>query len=392
MISEELKILLRRLFPFLAFFILIPLLSYGVWVIYPNKNLSIVAIDKTVLGPGLVEHSSFFWVLDHLKITKKNQEFYNRKTDYFGYYPAGEKPKPEIKDLSKLTSQMIKDKVTNTDLIFITDTYGVMASADELAEMQSLKPRVIYGGLDTKDLELIREAKAQEKTIIAEFNTMASPTSKANRTEFENLMGIKWTGWIGRYFDEMDTLINNDIPTWLRYQYKLQHEGNWMSNGPGLIFIHEDGKVEGMTFEEDYLNKIPFIRTQKRNPIAENLPELVPYPDWFDVVLIERDYQVISYYDINPTAEGLEKLRSMGLPRFFPAAVSKQNGKGNMYYFAGDFSDLRTNLGSAKFAGLPFLWKGLHLVTDHTDRESFFWNYYYPLTSKILETAYLEKN
>ena len=62
---------------------------------------------------------------------------------------------------------------------------------------------------------------------------------------------------------------------------------------------------------EDYLNKIPLIRSQKRNPLAENLPDIVPYPDWFDVVLIERDYQVISYYDINPTAEGLEKLRNL---------------------------------------------------------------------------------
>jgi hypothetical protein len=164
-----------------------------------------------------------------------------------------------------------------------------------------------------------------------------------------------------------------------------------MASGPGLIFIHEDGNIEGMTFEVDYLNRIPLIRSQKRNPLAENLPDIVPYPDWFDVVLIERDYQVISYYDINPTSEGLEKLRNMGLPRFFPAAVAKPNGKGNMYYLAGDFSDLRTNLGSSRFEGLPFLWRGLHLVTDYTDRESFFWNYYYPLTSKILEIAYKEK-
>jgi len=392
MISEEFKIFIRGILPFIAFFVLIPLLSYGIWVFIPKKNLAIIVIDKTVNGPELVEHSSFYWVLEHLKFTKQNQEFYDRKIDYLGYFPGLEKSKPEIRDLSGFSSDMIKERVSDLDLIFITDTYGVMTSPGEKIRSTGEKPKKIYGGLDSDDIQLIREAKVQEKTIIAEFNTMASPTIKKNRTEFENLMGIQWTGWIGRYFEEMDTLINNDIPGWMSYEYKKQHNGNWLPKGPGLIFIHEDGKVEGLTFETDYQNKIPLIRTQRINPLSKLLPEIVPYPDWFDVVLIERDYQVISYYDINPTSEGLEKLRSMGLPRFFPAAIVKNNGKGKMYYLAGDFSDLRIQLGSPRFSGLPFFWKGLHIVSDYTDRESFFWNYYYPLTSQILEISYKSKN
>ncbi|MBN3519131.1 hypothetical protein JYB62_03875 [Algoriphagus lutimaris] len=393
MISEELKIYLKRTLPIIGIFVLFPLISYGIWEFYPKRNLNLLIIDKTVLGPGLVEHSSLFWVLNHQKYTKRDQTFYDRKVDYLGYYPAGEKPKPEIKDLSKYSSQMIQDKVSNLDLIFITDTYGVMEATEKVDNNSiTLVPKKIYGGLDEKDIELIREAKDQEKTIVAEFNTMASPTSKENRTEFENLMGLQWTGWIGRYFDEMDTLLNTELPNWMKFQYKKQHDGNWLPSGPGLIFIHEDGRIEGLTFKEDFQNKIPLIRSQKINPLSELLPEVVPYPDWFDVVLIERDYKVISYYDINPTSEGLEKLRSMGLPRFFPAAVVKDNGKGKLYYLAGDYSDLRVDLGSSQFTGLPFFWKGLHLVTDYTDRESFFWNYYYPLTSKILEDAYSSKN
>ena len=393
MISEELKIYLKRIFPFSAFFVLVPLISYGIWEFYPKKNLNLLVMDKTVLGPDLVEHSSLFWVLNYQKFTKKDNELYNKKTDYLGYFPAGEQKKPEIKDLSGLSSQMIKDKVSNLDVVFITDTYGVMTTPDN-PEIEAQIPvrKKVYGGLDSKDIELLTEVKNQEKTLIAEFNSMASPTTKEVRTEFVNLMGIKWTGWIGRYFDELDTIVNQEVPKWMRYQYKKQHNGDWLPAGAGLIFLHEDGKIEGLTFEEDYQNKIPLIRTQKINPIGSVLPEIVPYPDWFDVVLIEREYKVISYYDINPTTEGLEKLRSMGLPRFFPAAIVKENGKGKMYYFAGDFSDIRVDLGSAKFTGLPLLWKGLHMVSDYTDRESFFWNYYFPLTSSILNSAYQSKN
>ncbi|EAZ82854.1 hypothetical protein [Algoriphagus machipongonensis] len=386
MLSEELKILLRRFFPILAFFILAPLLSYGIWWVYPEKELKVLIMDKTVLGPDLVEHSSIFWVLNHLKIVKEDQSFYHRESDYLGYYPAESTAEAKIKDLSSFSQEDIKKQVEGLDLVYYTDTYGVMATLNENSATE-LIPNKIYGGLDQNDLALIREVKEQEKTLVAEFNTMASPTSKSVRTEFENLMGLQWTGWIGRYFDDFDTLSNQGIPTWVRTQYKKQHEGEWLPNGPGLLFIHEDGKIEGLSFESDYLNKIPLIRTQRINPIGENLPEIVPYPDWFDVVLIERNYNVISYYDISPTPEGLEKLREMGLPRFFPAAVVKDNGKGKMYYLSGDFSDLRTNLGSHKFTGLPFFWKGLHLASDHTDRESFFWNYYYPLTSKILQIS-----
>jgi hypothetical protein len=115
------------------------------------------------------------------------------------------------------------------------------------------------------------------------------------------------------------------------------------------------------------------------------LPEVVPYPDWFDVVMIERDYQVISYYDIAPTVEGLQRLRSMGLPRFFPAAVVRKMGKGSQYYFAGDYSDIQGNFGFPNFFGLPILWRGLYVASDYSDRQGFFWNYYHPLIAQILE-------
>lgn len=392
MISEELKIYLKRAFPFLAFFIFVPVISYSVWYFYPKKNLEILVIDKTVPETDLVEHSSLYWVLEYEKYTKKNSKFYDKKTDYLGYFPGDQQSKPKIKDLASLTSQMIKDKAANLDVLYITDTYGVYSEPEVTSSGNQLPPRKIYGGMDQKDLEMIREVKSQEKTLIAEFNSMASPTTKEVRTKFENLMGIQWTGWIGRYFEELDTLVNPELPGWITYQYKLQHDGKWMEPGPGLIFIHEDGKIEGLTFEEDYQNKIPLIRTQRINQLGQTLPDVVPYPDWFDVVLIERAYNVISYYDINPTTDGLEKLRTMGLPRYFPAAVVKNNGKGKLYYFSGDFSDMRNHLGSARFKGLPFLWRGMHFVSDYTDRESFFWNYYFPLTSKILEVAYDSKD
>jgi hypothetical protein len=59
--------------------------------------------------------------------------------------------------------------------------------------------------------------------------------------------------------------------------------------------------------------------------------------------------------------------------------------KGQQYYFAGDFSDMRGNFGATKFFGLPILRRGLYVASDYTSRQSFFWNYYYPLITQVLE-------
>nr|HAD53523.1 hypothetical protein [Algoriphagus sp.] len=254
------------------------------------------------------------------------------------------------------------------------------------------RSKKIYGGLSQADIDLLTLAKENEKTIVAEYNTMASPTLRSIRSQFERLMGLKWTGWIGRYFDELDVNKNGDLPQWLISNYRKQNDNQWPFVGPGLVFVNELGEIEIFVANEDFTNTTPLIRTQKVNKHGFSLPEVVPYPDWFDIVLIERDYQVVSYFDIGATNQGLERLREMGLPRFFPATVFKPNGKGEIYYMSGDFSDMQGDLGAASFKGLPFFYRGLYVASDYRDRQSFFWNYYLPLTRQILKRTHQKQN
>ncbi|PZX56842.1 hypothetical protein LV84_01968 [Algoriphagus ratkowskyi] len=390
LVTEELRISFGGVIPFLLIVVFIPLISYLIWLFYPAKQLEIVVIDKTVPTDTYQEHHALFWTLKHLKIQNKNNDFYDEETDYFGFFPDNTPSFGTSNDLLQLDENEIIETATNLDVLYFADTYGVFE--EDFKEHNSDEvSKKIYGGLNRGDINLLREAVAQKKTIIAEFNTMASPTPVGIRTEFENLMGLKWTGWIARYFEEMDSTINTDLPKWFISQYLEQHENNWVPAGPGIVFVHEKGRVEAFSDGLDYFGEIPKIRTQRINQQGFKLPELVPYPEWFDIVLIERDYQVISFYDIDPSTKGKEKLRDMGLPRFFPAAVFKNVGEGQFYYFAGDFSDLRSSIGSVHFTGLPMLWRGFHLVSDYKDRKSFYWNYFYPLLSQILEKAAREK-
>ena len=388
--TEESKLIFRRIAPFIIVLILIPLISYLIWYIFPTKTLEILVIDKTVPSDNYQEHQSIYWTFEHMKIQNSAGEFYQKERDYIGFYPDNSPSFGTFKDFSQLSKNELIEKSLNIDILYFADTYGVFENDFSQTKSDEISKKV-YGGLNRGDINLLREVMALKKTVIAEFNTMASPTPVGIRTEFENLMGIKWTGWIARYFDEMDTTINADIPKWFISQFVEQHENTWVPSGPGIVFVHENGTVEAFSNGLDYFGETPKIRTQRINQHGFKLPEIVPYPEWFDIVLIERDYQVISYYDIDPSEQGKEKLRAMGLPRFFPAAVLKDVGEGQYYYFSGDFSDIQNSIGSPRFQGLPALWRGFHVVSDFTDRESFYWNYYYPLLSQILEKTYQEK-
>ncbi|MHA7131408.1 hypothetical protein [Algoriphagus namhaensis] len=386
MIQEELKLYLKRLFPLVLIFVGIPLLSYLTWLLYPKTNLNVLVVDKTVPGEFRQEHHAFFWILEHLKFVKQEGKLYSSENDYLGFYPEQNTSALKVQGLEGMNDTELKSLAASTDFIFFSDTYGVYANDFNPESTEDFSEK-IYGGLSQNDIDLLRYATEENQTIVAEFNTMASPTPKNIRTQFENIMGLKWTGWIGRYYERADTLYDDNVPQWFLEEYQAQHDGQTLSPAGGIIFVHEDGRVFAIQTGEDYENDIPLIKTQPINKHGFDLPELIPYPDWFDIVLIERSYEVISYYDINPTVQGMAKLREMGLPRFFPAAVRKDTDQGEFYYLAGDFTDVREGLGSARFTGLPALWRGWHLLSNYKDRKSFFWNYYYPLMSQIVKKS-----
>lgn len=386
MISEEAKIYLRGIIPFVVILGIVPLLSFLIWQSFPSKKFEILIVNKTVPNESYQEHKSIFWILDYKKFTKSNSTPYDLTTDYVGFHPDGSDTYGTHNDFSTYTDQQIIAKVAEQDLIYYVDTYGVFEN-DFLTNENNEISKKIYGGLNKGDIRLLKEAKKQNKTVIAEFNSMASPTPKAIRTEFEEIMGIQWTGWIARYFDELDSSINKTIPNWLIERYVTEHQISWDFEGSGLIFINEDGRIDVFKSGVDYKGELPIIRTLSNLNQGFKLPEFVPYPDWFDIVLISRDYQVISYYDINPSLQGEEKLKKLGLPKFFPAAVVKNNSAGDFYYFSGDFAESKESFGSSKFYGVPTLWRGFHLVSDYADRESFYWNYYFPLMSEIIKRA-----
>ena len=73
--------------------------------------------------------------------------------------------------------------------------------ANAQAKLAALeRSKKIYGGLTAEEARVVEAAQRRGTTIIAEFNTMASPTGHAARETLERVVGVRWTQWIGRYF------------------------------------------------------------------------------------------------------------------------------------------------------------------------------------------------
>ncbi|MBW3466742.1 hypothetical protein [Arthrospiribacter ruber] len=387
-IPQETLLLIKSVTVFVLIFGIVPLTSFLIWYFMPSAPLQVTVLDKTVPHSSAQEHQGIHWTLNHLKYVKHDGSAYDVEKDYFGFFPGPTKEESRVRDFSTLNEGERNDLIKKSSIVYFADTYGVYENDFEDKELSDFRSQKIYGGMDEGDLEVMKAALESEKYVIAEFNTMASPTPLDIRLQMEELVGVKWTGWITRYFDELDTLINDELPRWMIDSYVKQHAGQWEFTGSGMVFLHERGRIEILEDGLDIGKGVPSIMSDIKNQKRYGIPEIVKYPYWIDVVLVSREFEVISYYDIAPTESGINKLRDMGLPRFFPAAVSKNIGdNGRFYYFSGDFADMKLSSTSHRFYALARLYRLFLHAEDYSQPSSFFWNYYYPLFKTILSDA-----
>ncbi|MCL6259643.1 hypothetical protein M3O96_11110 [Aquiflexum sp. TKW24L] len=387
----EFRIFFRGFLIVALIILIFPLGSLLMWHLTPPGPLEVVVIDKTVPNQKHQEHQSIHWLLNHFRYTKSDGSIYDETLDYFGFFPGEERDQYQINDLSNQTESKKQEILNETKVIYFADTYGVYDNdlTDKPAQTYSKK---IYGGMDSLDMSFLEKAYKAEIDIISEFNTIASPTKKDVRMDFENLVGIKWTGWIARYFDELDTLLNEELPPWLVAGYMRQHNSAWDFSGSAMVFLHENGQIEILRDKVEIKNTVPHIVSGLNSQQTYGIPEIVKYPYWIDIILVSRDYEVISHYDLAPTEAGIKKLSELGLPKYFPAVVVKKNGAGKFYYFCGDFADNPVSGFSNKFFGIEKIWRMFLHSEDYSQRNSFFWNYYYPLMGTILKDTYQRKD
>ncbi len=362
----------------------LPFVMHFVWLLQPAKELKLTIVDKTVSTPERNEHKSLSWILLNNKYSMADRQLYSASEDYYGLFPADDR-KYSIKDFEGYDSVKLKNIADQADAVFYTDTYGLYKKEWYGSNLRGEHSPLIYGGTTQTDINFLRMMKAGKKLIMSEFNTIASPTSMAVRIQFEEMFGIKWTGWTGRYFDNLDTTINKEIPVWVIRDYKAQHHNEWPFTKAGIVFVKNTGRLEILEYKNELTDALPYILTNSVNQKRFGLPEKLKYSYWFDILRTKRSNNVVSVFNISCTERGDSLLKSMDIPNPFPAVIEHYESDYKFYYFCGDFSDNPVVLFLSRFYGMPeFRWV-FYSQSDPGERDSFFWLYYQPLVNTILK-------
>jgi len=363
----------------------IPLTMWLCWYLTPKTKMVAAIIDKTVLTPAGQEHISFLWILNHEKLTKTASKFYKIDHDYFGFFPL-EGEKFRLKGLERFNHDQLKQLSEDVNLVYFTDTYGIYRNEWYTQKNNNERSGMVYGGMSSQDIELLKQMKQKKKLIITEFNSIGSPTSQETRKQFEDMFAMHWTGWTGRFFESLDTTRNKELPRWLINNYKRANKNNWPFKKSGIALVSDQDRVIILEDGRDLKNPMPHIISSEYGQKVLGLPEEIKYAFWFDIIQPNStiNTQVASFrMDVNQKGHAL--LKANGLSAVFPAVLMHKKTDYRFYYFSGDFCDNPVNLSSSYFKGIgAFKWL-FYDTSNPMERSSFFWNFYRPMMTTILD-------
>ncbi|MEH7117922.1 hypothetical protein V7128_10945 [Neobacillus vireti] len=357
------------LFFYAIIFLLLVTSPFWLWKLQPVKKLNVLILDKTVPNTTYREHKGLVWVLNNAKYFKNGQEPYSAKNDYKGFEPKGNQQYsvvPLPKDLTKY------------DVFYLTDQYGVYNKDFYGQNPAGSRSAKIYGGLTLNEVNQIEQSLIQSKpkTLIAEFNTFASPTSERAKGAISNLLNVEWSGWIGRYFSDLNS---NEVPEWVKQNYKKQH-GKWHFNGEGFVFVSKNNFVVVIGKENINHSGLKFTLTnQGERLFSQKLNATYQY--WFDIIDAKNSKEILANYQLPVSKKTSEKLKGYGIPTKFPAVIYHQNARYSAYYFSGDYADE---------ADVPEIYqtKGLDKWKEtFGSNHSFYWEAYVPMMKAILKNG-----
>lgn len=345
------------------------------WVFSPSTYIHAVIIDKTVPKPDYREHKGLTWILNHLKFkNKNNNKNFQKDKDYYGFFPSKE-------TLTYDVLSMPETLPPDTDLIYLADTYGVYNYDFYTDNVRGERSDIIYGGAQDDEVAAIKKnLEENDPLFITEFNSIATPTDEKTSKELEELLGISWTGWIGRFFIDLHR-DNEEIPFWMIENWEEQNNEEWEFEGSGIALVNIDDTVLIFREGEEVGSALISIIFSREAEERFGVKKIVHFYYWFSIIEAPRKNILAEYY-FDVTESGRDLLRAHNLKHYFPAIV-QQTHPYRTYYFAGDFVDTNQIPFTYFISGQPWLKK--YLTPDISGEPGhFFWNVYYPVMKTIL--------
>ena len=351
--------------PILTTLLLVAIVMLPVgWLVKPRPQAKAQILDKTVPFQNRREHLRIMWLLTQAKVQPPKSKYtWDAVIDYVGW-------NPDTKQHSDLTEQDLEGK----NLLFIPDSYGVYkddfdAMPRPIAHLELSKR--IFGGMSDAELDVIERFIARGGRIMAEFNTFATPTPYSARVRLEKVFNLRWLGWAGRRVDDFSD--DREIAQWVQKRWAEETGRPYDLEGPGLLLIHEDGRVVCLQEELD----IP------KNPmILKYGDEQVPVTYWFDINEAVDPKEVRGEYTLKTMPAGAVLLSKFGIPDHFPAIIHDDAMKHT--YIAGDISDDEQSLGPPWLAFVPTVRKWMASAGVVPEDVRLLWRVYAPTVNRAI--------
>lgn len=355
------------------------------WRFKEKRVLNVYILDKTVTRSDRAEHKSLIWVLNTNRFVLPNQKSYNNTEDYYGFFPID--IKKEAFDFRSIRINEVDTYAAIYDVAYYADCYGVHSFEWYKGKSKPISSQKIYGGLNQNDYLLMKKMLENGKLVIGEYNTFSSPTNALVRSKTEELLGISWSGWSGRYFPTLNIDASNGPPPWMKNLFESQHMGVWPKDKSGIVLVNNDGLIE-ILVEGVHLNSSLPITTSTNEALTRfGIKQAIPFEQWFEFINPLQN-AVHSEFKLDVTQLGEETLSRMGLSGHFPAIIEGRE-PGKFFYFCGDFAENPAQLWTAKIVGGSRLNHFLYHF-DTPNRSAFFRYFYNPLMTNILKEHFSE--
>lgn len=334
------------------------------WLIKPRPAVKPQILDKTVPFENRREHDRLMWLLTQAKVQPPKSRFmWDLVNDYVGWNPT-------TKAHRELSDDDLKDK----NLLFIADSYGVYvddydAMPRPVAHLELSKR--IFGGMTDAEMDVIERFVARGGRVCGEFNTFATPTPYSARLRAEKIFNLKWSGWAGRRVDDFSD--DREIAQWVQKRWAEETGRPYDLEGPGILMIHEDGRVVCLQEELD-IPKNPLVLTHN--------DEHVPVTYWFDINEAVDPNEVRATYKLHTLEPGAVLLNKFGIPDSFPAIIYDDKMKHT--YLAGDMTDAESNLGPPWLAFVPTVRKWMAQTGVVPEDIRLLWRVYAPTINRVI--------
>ncbi len=365
--------------------LILPLLGYAGWLLKKGQPLEVFVVNKSMTAFKGSENRAMNNILIRDKFFTAANRTYDLSIDHYGLiWNKGEYriKFPRLNELEHMAGKV--------DLIYYADASGIMTS--QVRDLKKGEPdRVEYGGLNNSDYTLIRYFFEMNKPLVAECAFISPPTEPLVRFNIEKLTDIYYVGWIGKCVKDLADEADRGVGFDWKERYTEYTGNQWTARGPGIVMIHTEAeRILVLREGEDIKIADGFVFSSEAGIENYNLPPSVNYNGWF-TVLHEGRNTVLSEFQLQATAKGKARLNEFGIPEKFPALIYADDH--HFYYLAGDFGKSSSGGLFHKVLVLGPIRNAIR--SKGRSASSFYYSYYMPLMTEILDDARLirtEKN